>query len=254
MTMESPVLYKQNLGHDQDRAVEKRNQFLEKELEYFKSELNSTRRILNERDNLLLHLQWDEEDAHIDFEGQKKKTTHKKSKDKVLTEERQKINRLRTQMKLMETALEERDQNIMRLEKELSDTKVVHQHNIETMRAKRESPQRSKTSWGFRTASSSPLPQYKPASPSLTTSPGKMSSPLATSSSSPSSSSPSSSTTSSPAMASPSIAGTTSGATGGQSSFDAEWRKMNKKSTSVFTFKKKNKPTHSNVQDTNWNQ
>ncbi|EFA85044.1 hypothetical protein PPL_02040 [Heterostelium album PN500] len=244
--METPItLPKAQVPMDGDALAEK-NKYLEKELEYIKSELQSTRKILNERDELLLHLQWDEDDAHIDYEGQKKKS-QKKSKDKVMTEERQKINRLRSQMKLMENALDERDLNIQRLEREMSEKAFMFQQQIEALKAPREAPQRSKTSWGFRSSpTSSPL-NYKKAN---TSSPSMMS--MMESPSTRSGASATSSPTNSPMSPMPnySISSPTT-ASPAMDSYD--FKKMKKKQ-SLFTFKKSAKKQHTPIQEVagNW--
>eukprot|EP01133_Synstelium_polycarpum_P017955 gene17955-21427_t len=222
---------------------EKRAQFLEKELEYVKSELQSTRRILHERDELLLHLQWDEDDRALDHEGQKKK---KKSKEKVLTEERQMINRLRAQMKLMENALEERDLNIASLKKELNDTRFTYQQQIENMRTPREAPQRTKTSWGFRSS---------PSSSPLNLKPSPNSSPALMQQSGLGMSSGSGSPANSPMTPMPNYAATTfdSPSTASPAMDSQEFNKKMQKKPSFFTFKKTSrKPTQAHIQETNW--
>ncbi|EGG17216.1 hypothetical protein DFA_08203 [Cavenderia fasciculata] len=252
----TPSSYSGNhsVSRSEYERVEKRNQFLEKELEYVKGEVQSTRRILSEREELLLQLQWDQDDPKIDLEGQKKK---KKSKERYQTEEKQQIDRLRQQMRLMENALAERDLNISRLHKELNDTKVVHQQQIEMLR---QPVQRSKTSWGFRSSpSSSPL-GFKPSpgsSPAImdTSRINGGNSPIGTPMApGPNFQSPSSSSPNSPATSSPLASSYATASSPVLDSNDFN-KKMNKKPSLFFTFKKDKKKTpHSNIQDANWNQ
>ncbi|KAN0050346.1 hypothetical protein ACTA71_003465 [Dictyostelium dimigraforme] len=225
----------------QDRIdeLEKRNNFLEKELEHYKNELSSTRKILTERDNLLLQLQWDEDDKELDADAQKKK----RSKERVANEERQQITRLRSQMKIMETALEERDTNIHKLHKELSDSKIQYQVTVDSLvnNSGRDAPVRSKTSWGFKSSPSSSPMVYKP---SYSASPIQSEKHYSSVAPSPANS---------PAMSSPNFASSSSTSSGSPSMMEFDYnnhpKKLNKKG-SIFNFRKSKKSPI--IQDTNW--
>ncbi|KAF2071731.1 hypothetical protein CYY_006955 [Polysphondylium violaceum] len=223
--------------------LEKRNAFLEKELDYVKSELQSTRRILTERDELLLHLQFDEEDDGVDLNGQKKK----KSRDRVQTEERHKIQRLRSQMKIMENAIEEKDGNILKLSRELIDSKSQFQQHLEMSTNRpnapiREMPQRSKTSWGFKSSPSASPMSYKSSSSAspVQSEPrfnGAAPSPL-----------------NSPVPHSPNFASSSNYASSSSTSmmeFDSP-KKMQKKPSIFFKFKGGSKQNSPVIQETNW--
>ncbi|EGC35677.1 hypothetical protein DICPUDRAFT_91988 [Dictyostelium purpureum] len=221
---------------EQVETLEKRNQFLEKELEHYKNEVQSTRKILTERENLLLQLQWDENDAEIDADAQKKK----RSKERVANEERQQIQRLRSQMKIMETALEERDTNIHKLHKELSDSKLNHQYTIEAITAGREAPQRSKTSWGFRSSPSSSPMVFKP---SYSASPIGSEKHFTNAAPSP---------VNSPALGSPNFASSSTSGSPSMMEFDYNGhpKKLGKKG-SIFNFRK-SKSKSPIIQDNSW--
>eukprot|EP01132_Coremiostelium_polycephalum_P005134 gene5134-6394_t len=236
--------------NEQIEKLEKRNAFLEKELEYYKSELQSTRKILSERDDLLLHLQWDEDDKEIDYDAQKKK----RSKERIQTEDKNKIDRLRQQMRIMENAINERDLNINRLNKEMSDMKTQHQQQIDSLKAPRE-VQRSKTLWGFRSSpSSSPLaykpnPEGSPASVEPRFNNGSVESP-----------------NSSPTAGSPNLAGSSGGynqhpmSSSSPSMMEIDNKRLQKKSSLFFrssSFKRSGgskKTTSPHIQQSTWTQ
>ncbi|KYR01779.1 hypothetical protein DLAC_01791 [Tieghemostelium lacteum] len=150
---------------EQIEKLEKRNQHLEKEVEFYKGELTFTRNKLSQSEELLLHLQWDDEDGkglYLYQEEQKKK----KSKTRVETEERQKIHRLASQVKLMENAIEERDDSIRTLSKELIDSKISYQNHLEALSNSGGIPppketKRSFTSFGFKQSPSMSTPKFK---------------------------------------------------------------------------------------------
>ncbi|GAM21500.1 hypothetical protein SAMD00019534_046750 [Acytostelium subglobosum LB1] len=152
--------------------LDMRNQDLEAQIEEYRAQLALTRRMINERDDLLIQLQWDEEDQMIDYEA-KKRRLQRRNKAKVQSQDKQKIRRLIFQKRLMLHALNERDSVIERLEHEINEEWTMFQKEVaeltppEEKEKEKHSLRSSFSSWGLSSSkkSFSRPPLVKPMSP-----------------------------------------------------------------------------------------